>query len=67
MAVAVGPDDTDSDDAAADGRMDDVIVDVVGVCSDRGGGGKRDDVDDDDVGGSGGGGANVPATAAAVA
>lgn len=61
MAVAVGPDDTVNDAAAVDGRMDDVIVDVVGVCSERGG--KRDD---DDVGG-GGGGANVPATVAAVA
>lgn len=58
MAEAVGPDDTDNDDA---GRMVDVIVDVVGVCCERGG--KRDD---DDVGG-GGGGANVPATATAVA
>lgn len=53
--MAVGPDDTDDDD----GRMDDVIVDVVGVCSDRGG--NRDDVDG--AGGDGGGGANVLATA----
>lgn len=63
MAVAVGPDDTDN----VDGWMDDVIVDVVGVCNERGGGGggKRDDVDVDDDGGSGGGGAaNEPATAA---
>lgn len=63
MAVAVGPDDTVNDDAAADGRIDDVIVDVVGVCSERGG--MRDD--DDVAGGSGGSGANVPATATAVA
>lgn len=60
MAVAAGPDDTDSDDAAPA----DVIVDVVGVWSERGSGGNRDDVEDDDGGGGGNGGANVPATAA---